>query len=122
MYDLIELIETIVHIDAFHRGLGNASCGTGTGPLQEYICEPNKRYNFSLRMTPAVDAAEQTISGTVNPAAYIASATSTKEIANPLNFKADKAPDKLLNSIESGLVFAPSDMGNIFLSLAGPAA
>ncbi len=122
MYDLKELKETVVHIDAFHRGLGNASCGTGTGPLQEYIAEPGKRYSYSLRLTPSVESAGRDIEGTCNPAAYIAAATSAKELANPLDFKADKAPGKLLNRIESNMVIAPAVMGNLFLTLAGPAA
>lgn len=121
MYDLNVLKETVVHIDAFHRGLGNASCGTGTGPLQEYTAEPGKRYCFSLRLSPEVGASAQELSGTRNPAAYIASLTSSKELANPISYKADKAPDQLLTRIESDMVVAPSVMGNIFLTLAGSA-
>jgi len=47
--DLVARPETIVHIDAAHRGLGTASCGPDT--LPEYICGPG-RYAWSWTLEP----------------------------------------------------------------------
>ena len=42
---------TVVHFDAWMRGIGNASCGADVGTLPEY-CVPNKEMSYKLRITP----------------------------------------------------------------------
>ena len=42
---------TVVHFDAWMRGIGNASCGADVGTLPEY-CVPNKEMNYKLRISP----------------------------------------------------------------------
>ncbi len=49
--DLVPRPETIVHLDAAHRGLGTASCGPDT--LPEYMIEPGT-YRWSWRLTPLI--------------------------------------------------------------------
>jgi beta-galactosidase len=49
--DLVPVPETIVHIDAAHRGLGTASCGPDT--LPEYRLEPGTyRWAWTIRDLP----------------------------------------------------------------------
>ena len=38
--------ETILHLDAMQRGLGNGSCGQGTGTLSQYCIDSSKTYSY----------------------------------------------------------------------------
>ncbi|MCQ2266105.1 MAG: DUF4981 domain-containing protein [Bacteroidaceae bacterium] len=40
----------ILHLDAWHRGIGNASCGHDVGTLPQY-CVPNEPMTFKVRIT-----------------------------------------------------------------------
>ena len=42
---------TVLHLDAWMRGIGNASCGHDVGTLPEY-CVPNKEMSYKLRISP----------------------------------------------------------------------
>ncbi len=42
---------TVLHLDAWMRGIGNASCGHDVGTMPEY-CVPNKEMNYKLRISP----------------------------------------------------------------------
>ena len=42
---------TVLHLDAWMRGIGNASCGYDVGTLPEY-CVPNKEMSYKLRISP----------------------------------------------------------------------
>ena len=42
---------TVVHFDAWMRGIGNASCGYDVGTLPIY-CVPNQEMSYKLRITP----------------------------------------------------------------------
>ena len=42
---------TVVHFDAWLRGIGNASCGYDVGTMPEY-CVPNKEMKYRLRISP----------------------------------------------------------------------
>ena len=42
---------TVVHFDAWMRGIGNASCGYDVGTMPEY-CVPNKEMKYRLRISP----------------------------------------------------------------------
>lgn len=42
---------TVVHLDAWMRGIGNASCGHDVGTMPEY-CVPNKKMSYKLRISP----------------------------------------------------------------------
>ena len=44
---------TVLHLDAWMRGIGNASCGHDVGTLPEY-CVPNEKMSYKLRITPVV--------------------------------------------------------------------
>ena len=43
----------VVHLDAWLRGIGNASCGHDVGTLPEY-CVPNEKMSYKLRITQVV--------------------------------------------------------------------
>lgn len=51
--DLVPRLETIVHLDAAHRGLGTASCGPDTVP--EYLVRPGT-YRWSWTFEPVTGA------------------------------------------------------------------
>jgi len=48
-WDLIPNNGTYVHFDYYQRGLGNGSCGQGTGTISEYYCPSGETYSFKLR-------------------------------------------------------------------------
>jgi beta-galactosidase len=51
--DVVPAAETVIHLDAAHRGLGTASCGPDT--LPEYRIAPGRyRWSWTLRDIPGV--------------------------------------------------------------------
>ena len=51
-WEMTERPYTVLHLDAWMRGIGNASCGHDVGTMPEY-CVPNKEMSYKLRITPA---------------------------------------------------------------------
>ena len=43
--------QLFVHLDYFQKGLGNASCGKGTGTLSQYCCPTSGTYTNTVRFT-----------------------------------------------------------------------
>jgi beta-galactosidase len=41
---------TVLHLDAWMRGIGNASCGHDVGTMPEY-CVPNEKMSYKLRIS-----------------------------------------------------------------------
>lgn len=121
MYDLSKLPETIVHIDAFQRGLGNASCGQGTGPLDKYLIHEGDRNGYQLRLTPKVSATAS-VEGTRNPKAFITALSTSKFLANPLVYNASAAPEELLTRIPSTLILTPGVLSYLGVESEGDAA
>ena len=50
-WELTERPYTVLHLDAWLRGIGNASCGHDVGTLPEY-CVPEKEMSYKLRISP----------------------------------------------------------------------
>ena len=50
-WEMEERPYTVLHLDAWMRGIGNASCGHDVGTLPEY-CVPNEVMTYKLRITP----------------------------------------------------------------------
>ena len=50
-WEMTERPYTVLHLDAWMRGIGNASCGHDVGTMPEY-CVPNKEMGYKLRITP----------------------------------------------------------------------
>ena len=51
MWELTPRPYTVLHLDAFMRGIGNASCGHDVGTMPIY-CVPEKPMSYKLRITP----------------------------------------------------------------------
>ena len=51
-WDMAKRPYTVLHLDAWLRGIGNASCGADVGTLPEY-CVPEKEMSYKLRISPA---------------------------------------------------------------------
>lgn len=51
-YDLTPADEIYAHFDTCHRGLGNGSCGQGTGTLDSYKCPSSGSLTYTLRFSP----------------------------------------------------------------------
>lgn len=49
-YDLKPRPYTVLHVDAYTRGIGNASCGADVGTMPKY-CVPDRQLNYKLRLT-----------------------------------------------------------------------
>ena len=52
-WEMEERPYTVLHLDAWLRGIGNASCGHDVGTLPEY-CVPNEVMTYKLRISPVV--------------------------------------------------------------------
>lgn len=51
-YDLTPSEEIYAHFDIYQRGLGNGSCGQGTGTLETYKCPSSGSLVYYLRFSP----------------------------------------------------------------------
>ena len=123
-YELTPRRETIVHIDAYHRGLGNGSCGQGTGTLWDYQIHRGAMMSYRLRLTPTVGAGDIPAApqGTRNPAAFLASLRSTGELFHAVDYTASEAPAEFYTPLESDMIVAPLGRASMFVSLGGEAA
>ena len=54
-WELAEGGNVYAHFDALQRGIGNGSCGSGTGTLSEYQVPSSGTYSYKLRFTPLTD-------------------------------------------------------------------
>ena len=54
LFDLVERPEVIMHFDAYHRGVGNGSCGANTETMEKYRVPTGKLLRYTLRITPDV--------------------------------------------------------------------
>ena len=52
-WEMEERPYTVLHLDAWLRGIGNASCGHDVGTMPKY-CVPNEVMTYKLRITPVV--------------------------------------------------------------------
>ncbi len=52
-WEMEERPYTVLHLDAWLRGIGNASCGHDVGTLPKY-CVPNEKMSYKLRISPVV--------------------------------------------------------------------
>jgi beta-galactosidase len=50
-WDMEKRPYTVLHLDAWMRGIGNASCGHDVGTMPEY-CVPNEKMTYKLRLSP----------------------------------------------------------------------
>lgn len=42
----------VLHLDYYQKGIGNGSCGQGTGTLNKYLCPTSGTYTNAVRFTP----------------------------------------------------------------------
>ena len=50
MWELVPRAYTVLHLDAWLRGIGNASCGQDVDTLPQYRV-PNQPLSYSLRLS-----------------------------------------------------------------------
>ncbi len=66
-WELAEGGNVYAHFDALQRGIGNGSCGSGTGTLSEYQVPSSGTYSYKLRFTPLTDiSTSPAVPGDVN--------------------------------------------------------
>ena len=66
-WELSEGGNVYAHFDALQRGLGNGSCGQGTGTLAQYQLPSSGTYSYKLRFTPITEVEEEeAVKGDVN--------------------------------------------------------
>lgn len=123
-YDLVPRKETIIHIDAYQRGLGNASCGQGTGTIGEYQIKEGVTMGYKLRFSPVVGEADRPVlpEGTRNAAAFISSLSVENALASPLNYVSDSAPSEFYTKLPSAMVVKSMTTAYVYVDLAGAAA
>lgn len=123
-FDLEPRKETIIHIDAYQRGLGNASCGQGTGTIAKYQIHGGTTMGYKLRMTPTVAEADRPAvpEGTRNGAAYISSITMENAMSSPLKYTAGEAPKDFYTKLPSAMVIKSLTTAYAYVTLGGEAA
>lgn len=55
--------DVVLHFDYYQKGLGNGSCGRGTGTLSQYYC-PVGTFTHTLRFTPSLEVDETAVKPT----------------------------------------------------------
>lgn len=123
-FDLEPRKETIIHIDAYQRGLGNASCGQGTGTIWEYQIAEGSTMGYKLRMTPTVAEADRGSlpAGTRNASAFISSISTDNVLASPLHYTSESAPKDFYTKLLSTMVIEPLTTAYVYVTLGGEAA
>ncbi|MDE6462224.1 MAG: DUF4981 domain-containing protein [Muribaculaceae bacterium] len=114
--------ETVVHFDYMQRGLGNGSCGQGTGTLAEYCVPDNGTMAYRLRFTPEVVAGDgySAPSGTRSASAWLSSLQTVGASSN-LDYKADKAPSEFHSVIPCTMKTMPAGSFSVGAALNGKA-
>lgn len=122
-FDLTPRAETVVHFDRMQRGLGNGSCGQGTGTLSKYCVPSGQNMAYRLRFTPSVAEGDGYSSpeGKHSANAWIKSLVTTGARSGNINYKAEKAPAELHTTIHSNLSVAPQGVFNLECQLEGNA-
>lgn len=93
------------HFDIFQKGLGNGSCGQGTGTLDAYKCPSSGTYSCTLRFTPL---GEKYITG-IDPVKL------TEDYAS-LVIRHDAETITATGSIAAGTAFSLVDLGGSVLA------
>ncbi len=124
MFDLDKAEATFIHIDAFQRGIGNASCGQGTGPIMPYIAMPGMNVGYKLRLTPVVADADRPTgpAGTCDASAYVSGLTTFGAVAGEADFVSDSAPDEFFSALDEHPIVKPGSNVYMAIELAGEGA
>ena len=56
MWELPASNSLVLHFDAKQKGLGNGSCGQGTGTLSQYLVPSSGSFTYTIRFTPMADS------------------------------------------------------------------
>ncbi len=102
-----KLDKTVLHLDYMQRGLGNGSCGRGTGTLSEYSIPSEGTFTNKVRFTP--------IHGTPSGIDETADATS-------LSVKSHKGTVTATGNIPAGTHLTVYDLGGSLVGKAYTAA
>lgn len=123
-FDLEPRKETIIHIDAYQRGLGNASCGQGTGTIREYQISAGSTMGYKLRLTPTVAESDRPKQpeGTRNGAAFVASLSIENALSSPLSYVSDRAPEEFYTKLPSSMIIKSLTTAYAYVTLGGEAA
>lgn len=81
------------HFDALQRGLGNGSCGQGTGTLNKYQLPSSGTYGYKLRFSPLEEAPEENVKGDINGDSVVDVADITAVVAMILASGTDESGD-----------------------------
>lgn len=96
----------VLHLDYQQKGLGNASCGQGTGTLSQYLCPQGGKYTHTLRFRPLT---KEEVTG-VN--------TITTDAYNSYNVKVMGNEVVLTGNIKAGTTMHVYDLGGSMIASA----
>jgi beta-galactosidase len=113
-FELTPRKETILHLDYMQKGLGNGSCGQGTGTLSKYCVPTNTELRHVLRFTPTAADADKfkSAEGTLDTSAWIKSLQTTGATSGNLDLELSK-PTQYSTQISSDLHAVPGSTINI---------
>ncbi|MDE7388863.1 MAG: DUF4981 domain-containing protein [Muribaculaceae bacterium] len=122
-FDLQPRGEVVVHFDARQRGIGNGSCGQGTGTLDEYLIKTSACAAYRLRFTPTVAAGDAYTApgGTRSGTSYLEALITSGARTGNLHYSADKAPATLYTYLPCQATAAPGSTITIAPTLSGNA-
>ncbi len=123
-FDLVPREEVIVHFDSMQRGIGNGSCGQGTGTLSQYCVSPSSTSAFRLRFTPEVAAGDgySAPTGSRSGSAWISSLESSGAASGNLHYVSDSAPSTLYSEVPCLISVAPGASFDLVAVLSGKSA
>lgn len=120
-YDLTPRKETILHLDAIHRGIGNGSCGIDVGTLNQYKVPSSQIVTYKARFTPEAEL----MIGDEDPSLLDASNwLKTFSVSGNLGYKYEKnflKPNRACNTIDGFFIVPPGTTPEVYLTLSGEA-
>lgn len=95
----------VLHFDYQQKGLGNASCGQGTGTLSQYYCPQGGKYTHTLRFRPMTKD-EITAVGTIS------------SVASDIDVKVEASNVVCTGQIAAGTIMRIYDLGGSLVAAA----
>lgn len=123
-FDLKPRPETILHLDYMQRGLGNGSCGQGTGTLYQYCVPSSGTYSYKLRLTPSAVTGDgyTAPSGNYSADAYISSLKTSGAAATNIAYTSGSAPETIYTILPGSPTLTAKSPLQLQATLAGKSA
>ena len=119
-FELTPRKETVLHLDYMQRGIGNGSCGQGTGTLSKYYVPSNTELSHTLRFTPTAVEADvfKSAEGTLETSAWIKGLHTTGATSGNLDMDLE-CPGEYCTELSTDIHAVPGTTVNITADTEG---